>query len=456
MDLPVFFGFLRALFAFGVTVHAASAASAYSCSSPLISSLPQSSFQSSSQSSYSFGAQQAKINRREGVKKEGISSGWKIKIKDPKDPDTTMMTANVYKNGTILIQGNIKQFEIDFLCIKERAQHEKATSNDISQTQPHNTCSQTTEQPPEEKEPTSSEQPQDPQLNLAITNLMVKFTELEREVVHQRELISLWQPTTPQPDLCTELDTLRKDRDNCWREMTLLRTQIQDLQQDREHHLTALTTLTEEVKKLQGERKEYKRALTSLSKEVEELQREKEEHRRALTPSSQQPQASPEQQTISIPSSSPSSQTSSTSQNTQTSIRPAQQRENSDIVLLIDSNGKFLDENKLFPSHKVSKIWCPNTHKALELLSEERLGSPSHIIIHTGTNDLQSQQERVSDSLNRVIEKASTTFPTSRVIMSTLAPKERLPPRHHPQDQPPAYPETVHGDPMSTSPTTPH
>ncbi|KAE8297667.1 hypothetical protein D5F01_LYC04305 [Larimichthys crocea] len=65
-----------------------------------------------------------------------------------------------------------------------------------------------------------------------------------------------------------------------------------------------------------------------------------------------------------------------------------------DIVILIDSNGTFLNERKLFPNHKVAKLWCPNSQHAMELLSEERLGSPSHIIIHTGTNELRTQQER--------------------------------------------------------------
>ena len=51
------------------------------------------------------------------------------------------------------------------------------------------------------------------------------------------------------------------------------------------------------------------------------------------------------------------------------------------------------------------------------------LGSPSHIIIHTGTNDLRSQQEKVADSLRKITEKASTTFPTSKIIISTLLPR---------------------------------
>jgi hypothetical protein len=50
-----------------------------------------------------------------------------------------------------------------------------------------------------------------------------------------------------------------------------------------------------------------------------------------------------------------------------------------------------------------------NTRHAREQLSEYRLGSPSHIIIHTGTNDLRAQQERVATALKRVTEKVSPT-----------------------------------------------
>ena len=89
----------------------------------------------------------------------------------------------------------------------------------------------------------------------------------------------------------------------------------------------------------------------------------------------------------------------------------------------MDSTGKFLDEQTLFPRHRVEKIWCPNTQRALELLTLAELGLPSHIIIHTGTSDLRSQQERVADSLRRIIEKASTAFPTSKIIISTLLPR---------------------------------
>jgi hypothetical protein len=70
--------------------------------------------------------------------------------------------------------------------------------------------------------------------------------------------------------------------------------------------------------------------------------------------------------------------------------------EKPDIILIMDSNGKFILENKLFPNKKVSKFWCPTIESAMELLTVAQLVSPSHIIIHTGINNRRAQQERVA------------------------------------------------------------
>jgi len=78
--------------------------------------------------------------------------------------------------------------------------------------------------------------------------------------------------------------------------------------------------------------------------------------------------------------------------------------EGPEIALLIDSNGKYIDIKQLFPRHSVGTPVFNRSNKALELLTESQLGHPSHIIIHTGTNDLRSQQDRVSDSLRAVVE----------------------------------------------------
>lgn len=56
-------------------------------------------------------------------------------------------------------------------------------------------------------------------------------------------------------------------------------------------------------------------------------------------------------------------------------------------------------------------------------------GTPGHIIIHTGTNNLQEEQERVGSLVNRVAERASERFPNSHIIISTLLPRKDFHPR---------------------------
>ncbi|KAI9538426.1 hypothetical protein NQZ68_014170 [Dissostichus eleginoides] len=339
------------------------------------------------------------------VKKEGICNGWKIKIKEVEDPDTVMTTVNMYKNGTVMVQGNLTPFELDFLLIKERAQQEKSAPTDNNHTLPETDTTPTSGCPaadPEEKEPTGPEPAQDPQLDRAITDLKVKFTELERELVQLRELISQQpaQDTRVQQDssaISTELTKLRQDRDSNRRELSTVRTEVRELQQDRESHMARLTALTEEVRELREERRSYRRELTALSEELQERERVKEQldshpdhNQNPVTPieSSQNP---PTQQPPSTPSSissphanptprSPPITQMNTTPSPQTNTtphpsRPAQQRGKPDIVIFIDSNGKFIDENKLFPTDTVAKIWCPNTqHAAVHIRNESLQG----------------------------------------------------------------------------------
>ena len=107
----------------------------------------------------------------------------------------------------------------------------------------------------------------------------------------------------------------------------------------------------------------------------------------------------------------------------------SQEQVSAEIALLIDSNGRYLDEKRLFPHHSVKKHRCQNTRRAIELLSEERLGCPSHIIIHTGTNNLRTQTgEDVAREMKKVVDKATSTFPRSKVIISALLPRWDFPP----------------------------
>ena len=76
-------------------------------------------------------------------------------------------------------------------------------------------------------------------------------------------------------------------------------------------------------------------------------------------------------------------------------------------------------------------MWCPTSYRPMQLLTVAQLGSPSLVIVHTGTNDLHAQQEKVATSLSRVVERFSTTFPDAMIVMSIFLPEERFSPCHY-------------------------
>ncbi|KAJ8356549.1 hypothetical protein SKAU_G00193430 [Synaphobranchus kaupii] len=111
----------------------------------------------------------------------------------------------------------------------------------------------------------------------------------------------------------------------------------------------------------------------------------------------------------------------------QPSPRPPQPTQPPKTAILIDSNGKFLHHRKLFPRHKVAKFWCPTTDRALQLLCQSSLDNPDNIVIHTGTNDLRSKREGVSEAVREMAEKAHRVFPEANIVISTLLPRTDFP-----------------------------
>ncbi|KAJ8352350.1 hypothetical protein SKAU_G00238260 [Synaphobranchus kaupii] len=272
--------------------------------------------------------------------------------------------------------------------------------------------------------------------NRALTQIKDHFTQLEIELVLLREMVLKQQPDRDSDlqvgALSAHIKELQQDRENYRTELAALREQVRELQQGRDIYIEQLAALAEQVRELQQDRDSYRTELAALKEELQDRGNRAESIREQIhstepnlhtTVSSTQ--TSPDAQTLATPS---TPINADAPHNQESSPEPSTQRthsnEKADIVLLIDSNGKFIEEKKLFPRHKVAKLWCPTTQTALELLSESQLGSPSHILIHTGTNNLRAEQERVATSLRAVIEKASHTFPSSKIVISTLLPRK--------------------------------
>ena len=87
-------------------------------------------------------------------------------------------------------------------------------------------------------------------------------------------------------------------------------------------------------------------------------------------------------------------------------------------IFLCDSNGKFLNEKKIFSSNQEIKCFrCPRLETTRALLQDIH-DSPNVIVIHTGTNDLTASSP-LNDfiyDLTTLITQASKKFPHSKDI----------------------------------------
>lgn len=246
------------------------------------------------------------------VIRKGISNGWKLQIKEGEESDSdVMITANLYKNGTVMIQGKLKQFEKDFLLIKEKAQQNKIspkTQKIIPNTQK---CA--------EEPSTSSHQSRDDSeeiclLHSIISDMKEKFREMELELVQLREemhgAVKETDPTQKEADYRKEIEMLKKE--------------TQEMKKQGEEYSNQLSVMREEMRKLRESHIIERSAVEKQSTQRGD-QQSLEETRE--TRSSRPPPAD--------------------------SYSPSQPH----IVLLMDSNGKFIDERKkrqknLVPKHR--------------------------------------------------------------------------------------------------------
>ena len=102
-----------------------------------------------------------------------------------------------------------------------------------------------------------------------------------------------------------------------------------------------------------------------------------------------------------------------------------QKRINSKIIVLTDSNRKFIDKNKLFPNEKALILACPTIERGREILQQTKFVDQHTIIIHTGVNDLENcSPQEVSNKFCELLLSYKTTYPTVKIIASSITPRK--------------------------------
>ena len=327
-----------------------------------------------------------------GVKKTGFSEGRQLIITDTED---NTVTVSFYSHGYVQIKGTIeKEFE---LMKKAVAQGQQGDEESEAPANGPSTTQRATSHP------------------TALTtedylSFREKLTQMEVELVELRHKIST-APAEENRETSQPNQMENTDHKKLQQEIATLRQEMKTLKEDRDHCIAQVTILREEIQQWKEETSREKIAPPKANKE----------------PTAQTPPPPSTTEAAKEPKArTPPPRAAEKTSQQEPPPRPVQNSQQAEVVILIDSNGKFIDEKRLFPKHKAVKMRCQNTKKALELLNEETIGKPSHIIIHTGTNDIQSQQEKVDKSINAVIDKASATFPQARVVISSLLPRKDI------------------------------
>ncbi|KAF4099779.1 hypothetical protein G5714_019905 [Onychostoma macrolepis] len=171
---------------------------------------------------------------------KGISNGWKLQVKEEDDSESNVMiTANLYKNGTVMIQGNLKQSEKDFLQIKGKAQLNKTSPNTLKQAEDTSisTHQSTNEQSRDDSEISL--------LHSIISDMKEKFREMELELVQLREEV---HGAVQQTDPTEKEEDYRK-------EIKMLKESIQELKKQKEEYNKQLSVMREEIRELREDRR---------------------------------------------------------------------------------------------------------------------------------------------------------------------------------------------------------
>ncbi len=359
------------------------------------------------------------------MRKGGISKGRQLTLEGDND---TKLTVNLYHNGTVMVQGpetSLNEFQRNFGNLKKEAQKIKKDPEVKSQAEDEAGTTSVTITDPSSRTHGHTSTPASPKIKVLkdnIAELEQDFFLFKEETTNNlQHLLNLTSHHSVQQteQLCSAVRHLEEDNKELRQELRRVREELAR----REQHGHTLERLLEETR-------------TQLHT-IQQQQCVNTQPHSTSTNSTQQSQSSFTPATRQSPQAhqnlkrrdSSSSQINPRTTTSSSTSTGREQKSKDNIVILCDSNGHHLDPRRLFPGRSVKKFWCPTSHSALRLLREGALGAPSHIIIHTGTNDLSTRRVDITKALSNVVRTASRIYPRAKVIISSLLPRRDVPQR---------------------------
>ncbi|RXN14471.1 low affinity immunoglobulin gamma Fc region receptor II-c-like protein [Labeo rohita] len=364
-------------------------------------------------------------------RKGGISKGRQLTLEG--ENDTKL---NLYHNGTVMVQGpesSLNEFQKSFRNLKQEVQKIKKDPKMISHTvgvpcTTPVTISDTSSRTLKTHRHTSTlASPKIKALRDKIAELKQDFFLFKEETSNNlHHLLNLTSHHSVQQlqQLCSAVKQLEEDN----QELRRVREELSR----REKHGHTLERLLEETRNQLHTIQQQQCVSTQTHDTLTEHTTNTTQYQQCISSQSQSsftpatcqsPQAIQNvkrKENSSITQSHPPTITSPPFMSTS-----REQKSKDNFVILCDSNGHHLDPRRLFPGRSVKKFWCPTSHSALRLLRKDVLGAPSHVILHTATNDLSARKIDVTKALFNVEKTASRIYHRAKINVSNLLPRKR-------------------------------
>ena len=96
-----------------------------------------------------------------------------------------------------------------------------------------------------------------------------------------------------------------------------------------------------------------------------------------------------------------------------------------DIVILMDSNSRFISTKRLSPNQKADMVPCGSINQANEILSNSVFFGKHIFVLHFGVNDLETMSLQEScRNVRDVLLLCKEKFKTTKIIVSSTTPRK--------------------------------
>ena len=100
---------------------------------------------------------------------------------------------------------------------------------------------------------------------------------------------------------------------------------------------------------------------------------------------------------------------------------------NSHVVLLMDSNRKYIDVEKFWRGKRCTKMAAGNVEETRKIIDQYNFINTKHIIVHVGTNDVENDEDSPEEICKNIIKiglQLKNKYKLATVFISQLPPRD--------------------------------